>query len=49
MTAYDLRGHGYTDAPVEGYTSLDHAQDLIGLLDVLGIERRGWWGIASVP
>ena len=39
VTAYDLRGHGYTDASVEGYTSLDHARDLIGLLDVLGIDR----------
>jgi pimeloyl-ACP methyl ester carboxylesterase len=39
VTAYDLRGHGYTDAPVEGYTSLDHARDLVGLLDVLGIAR----------
>lgn len=39
VTAYDLRGHGYTDAPAAGYTSLDHARDLIGLLDVLGIAR----------
>jgi pimeloyl-ACP methyl ester carboxylesterase len=36
-TAYDLRGHGYSDAPREGYTSLDHATDLIGLLDALEI------------
>jgi pimeloyl-ACP methyl ester carboxylesterase len=39
VTAYDLRGHGYTDAPAEGYTSGDHARDLIALLDVLGVER----------
>jgi pimeloyl-ACP methyl ester carboxylesterase len=39
VTAYDLRGHGYTDAPAEGYASVDHARDLIGLLDALGIER----------
>jgi pimeloyl-ACP methyl ester carboxylesterase len=39
VTAYDLRGHGYSDAPTSGYTSLDHARDLIGLLDVLGISR----------
>ena len=39
VTAYDLRGHGYTDAPAEGYTSRDHARDLIALLDVLGIAR----------
>lgn len=39
VTAYDLRGHGYTDVPREGYTSADHARDLFGLLDVLGAER----------
>jgi pimeloyl-ACP methyl ester carboxylesterase len=39
VTAYDLRGHGYSDAPSTGYTSLDHARDLIALLDVLGIAR----------
>lgn len=39
VTAYDLRGHGYTDAPETGYTSLDHARDLLALLDELGIER----------
>jgi pimeloyl-ACP methyl ester carboxylesterase len=39
VTAYDLRGHGYSDAPATGYTSLDHARDLLALLDVLGIAR----------
>lgn len=39
VTAYDLRGHGYSDAPRAGYTSLDHARDLIALLDELGIGR----------
>lgn len=38
-TAYDLRGHGYTDAPETGYTSLDHARDLLALLDELEIDR----------
>ncbi len=38
-TAYDLRGHGYTDAPETGYTSLDHARDLLALLDGLEIRR----------
>lgn len=36
VTAYDLRGHGYSDAPPSGYTSADHAADLFGLLDVIG-------------
>jgi pimeloyl-ACP methyl ester carboxylesterase len=39
VTAYDLRGHGYSDAPPSGYTSADHATDLIALLDTLGIAR----------
>jgi pimeloyl-ACP methyl ester carboxylesterase len=39
VTAYDLRGHGYSDVPESGYTSLDMANDLGGLLDQLGIER----------
>jgi pimeloyl-ACP methyl ester carboxylesterase len=39
VTAYDLRGHGYSEVPSSGYTSADHAADLIGLLDVLGARR----------
>lgn len=39
VTAYDLRGHGYTDAPASGYTSADHAADLFGLMDELGVSR----------
>ena len=31
VTAYDLRGHGYSDAPPTGYTSADHAADLFAL------------------
>ncbi|HWE40517.1 MAG TPA: alpha/beta hydrolase [Isosphaeraceae bacterium] len=38
-TAYDLRGHGYSDVPPVGYTSADHAADLIALMDGLGIDR----------
>ncbi|SIN90048.1 2-hydroxy-6-oxonona-2,4-dienedioate hydrolase/2-succinyl-6-hydroxy-2,4-cyclohexadiene-1-carboxylate synthase [Singulisphaera sp. GP187] len=39
VTAYDLRGHGYTDAPPRDYTSADHAADLFALMDDRGIER----------
>jgi pimeloyl-ACP methyl ester carboxylesterase len=39
VTAYDLRGHGYSDAPPDHYTSADHSADLFALADALGIER----------
>jgi pimeloyl-ACP methyl ester carboxylesterase len=39
MTTYDLRGHGYSEVPPTGYTTADHAADLKGLLDALGIEK----------
>ncbi len=39
VTVYDLRGHGFSDMPDSGYTSLDMATDLRALLDHLGIER----------
>ncbi len=39
ITSYDLRGHGRSDMPSSGYTTLDMAEDLRGLLDALGIER----------
>lgn len=38
VTAYDLRGHGYSDAPLTGYTSRDMADDLVSLLAALEIE-----------
>lgn len=44
VTAYDLRGHGYSDAPATGYTSADHAADLLALLDELAIERAALVG-----
>ena len=39
ILTYDLRGHGYSDAPPTGYTTADMASDLKELLDILGIER----------
>ena len=39
VTAYDLRGHGYSDAPPTNYTSADQAGDLLAMMDHLGIER----------
>jgi pimeloyl-ACP methyl ester carboxylesterase len=39
VTAYDLRGHGYSDLPPSGYTSADQAGDTLAILDALGIDR----------
>ena len=36
---YDLRGHGQSDMPASGYTTVDMAADLHGLLDHLEIRR----------
>jgi non-heme chloroperoxidase len=35
----DLRGHGDSERPPEGYRPRDLAEDVLGLLDALGIER----------
>jgi pimeloyl-ACP methyl ester carboxylesterase len=39
VTAYDLRGHGYSEVPRDGYTSADQAGDTFAIMDALGIER----------
>lgn len=39
VIAVDLRGHGASSVPADGYTTLGLAQDLVGLLDHLGIDR----------
>jgi len=39
ITAYDLRGHGYSEVTPSGYTTAHMAADLVGLLDSLRIER----------
>jgi pimeloyl-ACP methyl ester carboxylesterase len=40
----DARGHGLSDAPPTGYTSADHAADLLGLIDALGLRRPALGG-----
>jgi len=35
----DARGHGLSNAPENGYSSSDHAADLAGFIDALGLER----------
>lgn len=44
ITAYDLRGHGKSSIPPEGYTTADMAHDLLGLLDGLQIDRANVLG-----
>ena len=39
LLTYDLRGHGLSDAPPAGYSLDDMADDLLGLLDALDVER----------
>lgn len=35
----DARGHGRSDAPEQGYSSADHAADLAGAIQALGLKR----------
>jgi 2-hydroxy-6-oxonona-2,4-dienedioate hydrolase len=53
VTAYDMVGHGWSDLPDRPYTIDVLAAHLVGLLDVLGIERAhlsgeslGGWVVA---
>ena len=47
LLLYDWRGHGASDAP-EGPYSLDgFADDAVGIMDALGIERVTWVGIST--
>ncbi|WP_152051464.1 alpha/beta fold hydrolase [Tautonia marina] len=39
VTAFDLRGHGYSEVTPSGYTSADHAADVLALMDEIGADR----------
>jgi pimeloyl-ACP methyl ester carboxylesterase len=39
VLVYDLRGHGRSSVPAEGYSAVDQAVDLLGLLDHLEIQK----------
>jgi 3-oxoadipate enol-lactonase len=43
---YETRGHGRTDAPKGAYTLEQLADDALGLLKALGIERTHWVGLS---
>lgn len=44
ITTYDLRGHGRSAMPQTGYTTRHMSEDLLGLMDGLGIEQAHLWG-----
>jgi pimeloyl-ACP methyl ester carboxylesterase len=39
VLALDLRGRGESDKPESGYTMADHAADVLGFMDQLGLDR----------
>ncbi|MCE1229908.1 MAG: alpha/beta hydrolase [Firmicutes bacterium] len=39
VLAYDMRGQGQSDHPESDYSMALHGEDLVGLMDALGIER----------
>jgi pimeloyl-ACP methyl ester carboxylesterase len=48
----DLRGHGWTDAPSDGYEKETLAGDVLNLIDALGLEKvrlvgHDWGGMAA--
>jgi len=46
IVLYDKRGHGLSDAPLGPYTMDDHVDDLLALLDHLGIGRTSLVGLS---
>src|SRR5512133_4064253 len=38
IVALDLRAHGLSDAPANGYAASDHARDVIGIIEILGLK-----------
>jgi 3-oxoadipate enol-lactonase len=44
LLCIDLRGHGRSDAPTEGYSQLDHAEDVLAVLDALDVRATHLWG-----
>ena len=45
VIVYDCRGHGQTDKP-ESYKLIDHAQDLLALIDLFGYDKADLCGIS---
>lgn len=43
---YDMRGHGASEAPAQDYNLDQLADDAVGLMDALGIEKVHWVGLS---
>ncbi len=39
LLAVDLRGRGLSDKPAAGYSMADHAADILGLMEALGLDQ----------
>lgn len=39
LVMYDMRGHGRSATPTSGYTPTEYANDLLGVVSALGLER----------
>lgn len=46
VLSYDKRGHGLSDTPPGDYALADHVDDLLGLLDHLGVQRLALAGVS---
>ena len=46
VVALDLRGHGRSPVPARPYALEDMADDVVALLDRLGVERAHWVGLS---
>ena len=44
--SYDKRGHGLSDTPAGDYRLDDHLDDVLGLMDHVGIDRAGLVGVS---
>lgn len=44
LVRVDLRGHGFSSAPAGGYGQMEYLDDVLALLDHLGIACTYWWG-----
>jgi len=44
VLTYDLRGHGYSEMTPTGYSAKNMAEDLLGLMDSLGIQKATLMG-----